>query len=523
MKKIPLFLLLTLLFLPGCSTPASQTPDLVYGLTLSPSGIDPHINASSELGIPLQSVYDTLIFRDPQSSAFVPGLAETWSISADELTYTFTLRSDVVFHDGTVFDAAAVKANFDRIMDPDNHSQKALSLLGPLLAVSVLDSHTVAMQLGEPYGALLDSLSQVYLGMASPQALEQWGSEYQFHQVGTGPYRFIEYIPENHILLALNEDYVWAPAFLQPSAAPPQVIEFRFYADPATRALALESGEVDILGEMPVHDAERLAASGEFDLLAVPIPGQPLQYFFNTQLPPTDDPLVREALFQAVDRTAIVETVFGSSSPVAEDVLSASMQTFPAAARFSGEDPLAAAALLDQAGWRLDNVSGVRMKAGVPFLLRAAVPIWGMNPEVAQLMRADWERLGLPVEIQVLPGFGQLKEAHDSNEFHLVGLNFFGTDPAFLTSFYSSDGLYNWSNTYDAELDTWLQEAAALLPDSPQRSSLYSAAADRIREHTLILPVREYVNLVLVRSSVSGLRYSAEGWFPLLVELTTAP
>ncbi|MBN1266842.1 MAG: hypothetical protein JXA25_15205 [Anaerolineales bacterium] len=514
----PIFIIF-LLVLSGCQKPSSE-PDLVYGLTLSPTGIDPHLNASSELGIPLQSVYDTLIFRDPANGNFVPGLAESWLISSDELTYTFSLRTDVSFHDGTQFNASAVRTNLDRILNPDNHSQKAFSLLGPLESATVEDEYTIALHLRTPYGALLDALSQVYLGMASPSALEEWGTEYQFHQVGTGPYRFVEYIPENHILLERNEAYAWAPSFINVSDHPPQRIEFRFYADPATRALALESGEVDIMGEIPMHDARRLSATDSFDLLAVPIPGQPLQYFFNTTLSPTDDPLVREALFQGIDRAAIVETIFGSSSPPAGDVVSASMQTFPTATRFGETDSGIAQELLDQAGWLLDEESGVRKKDGVPIFIRIAAPTWGMNPEVCQLMRADWERLGIQVEIHVMPGFGQLKEAHDAHEYQLIGINFFGTDPAFLSSFYSSDGLYNWSNVKNPELDSWLQTAASLQPELPERAEIYSAAANSIRDQVLILPVRDYVNLVLKRQSVHGLRYSAEGWFPLLIELS---
>ncbi len=184
------WILILIFLLTGCSS-SSEEPDLVYGLTLSPTGIDPHLNASSELGIPLQSVYDTLVFRDPATGEFVPGLAASWTLSADEQDYTFLLRTDVEFHDGTPFNAEAVQANLERILNPDNRSQKALSLLGPLHSASIVDEHTITFHLSEPYGGLLDALSQVYLGMASPAALEQWGPEYQFHQVGTGPYRLL--------------------------------------------------------------------------------------------------------------------------------------------------------------------------------------------------------------------------------------------------------------------------------------------------------------------------------------------
>ena len=136
-----IWLVLLLLSLVACEPPMPQPvrpPSegprqggrLIYGLTLVVSGIDPHLDASSELGIPLTNVYDTLVYQDSDGS-FVPGLAERWEVSDDGLAYTFHLRDDVTFHDGTVFDAEAVKFNFDRIADPETKSRKAASLLGP--------------------------------------------------------------------------------------------------------------------------------------------------------------------------------------------------------------------------------------------------------------------------------------------------------------------------------------------------------------------------------------------------------
>ena len=113
-------------------TPASDSPTTVrYGLTLAPTGIDPHINASAELGIPLTSVYDTLVVQDPSTGEILPSLAENWTISSDGRTYTFKLRDGVRFHDGTTFEAADVIANLDYTVNPDHHSQKAIFLLGP--------------------------------------------------------------------------------------------------------------------------------------------------------------------------------------------------------------------------------------------------------------------------------------------------------------------------------------------------------------------------------------------------------
>lgn len=507
----------------ACTAGPSEPTTLRYGLTLAPTGIDPHINASAELGIPLTSVYDTLVVQDPSTGEVLPSLAQRWVVSSDGREYTFYLRDDVIFHDGTRFDAAAVVANLDYVTDPDHHSQKAVFLLGPFESAQALDSRTVVIRLQEPFPPLLDSLSQVYLGMASPTALDDWGPvEYPFHQVGTGPYRFVEYVPNDQLTLERNPDYAWAPAIYREARPGFDRVVFRFYEDSATRALALENGEADILGEVPWLDAARLDGLPGFTLHPVSIPGQPTQFLFNLAVPPTDDPQLRLALLEAVDRALIVRTVYGQTSPVAQAALSRNLlpdgfdDPFPAFDREQAEDRLEAS------GWSLDP-DGVRRRDGRPLSLVIVTPTWGGHAEVAQLLEAAWESVGADVAIEVAPGFGLLREARDRNRYNLIGINFFGTDPDLLRPMFSDDGLYNWMNLKDLELDRLLSEAAAQPLAVGDRGGLYAEALSRIRQQSLILPVRDYVNLVVAADRVGGVSFSYQGWFPLLHDFHPAP
>jgi len=525
-SKHILFILLLLIscMIASCKNTDQQKQVITYGLTLAPSGIDPHINASAELGIPLSSVYDTLVFQNPENGEFVAGLAERWTISDDGFTYTFSLRDDVTFHDGTAFDAQAVKTNIEYILDPDHVSQKASLMLGPLEDVKVIDSHTILFRLSEPFAPLLDSLAQVYLGIASPTALEKWGpSEYQFHQVGTGPYRFIEYIPNDHLTLERNPDYAWAPEIYKNDQAQIDEIRFRFFEDPATRSLALESGEIDIIGEVPPYDAARLAESENFQLYPVAIPGQPLQFFFNTQNPPTDNVQVRLALIQAIDRAFITETIFGIYSPVAAGPLSASTLGYSSNYPYPDYDFDQARSTFQNLGWEYDEGRGQLLKEGQPLQIQIVVPTWGSNPEVGQLLEAAWEKLGLEVSLEVAPGFGPLKQAHDSGNYHAIGINFFGTDPDQLRSFFRSDGFYNWSGYQDPVLDSLLDQAVQASLDLNKRQAYYDQIFELIRNEALILPIRDYVNLVIARSNIKGLRFSSQGWFPFLIDLSIEP
>lgn len=519
-KAVTVITIILILGLSIASCQPQPTPaTLRYGLTLAPSGLDPHIHASAELGIPLHSVYDTLVVRHPESGEFLPSLALHWDISTDGLFYTFDLRRDVIFHDGSRFDAEAAVANFEYIIDPDHNSQKAAAMLGPFKQAEALDPYKLQITLEEPFSPLLDSLSQVYLGMASPGALAEWGpSEYQFHQVGTGPYRFIEYIPNDRIVLERYANYDWGSAIYQNKTATLERVEFLFYEDEATRALALERGEVDIIGEVPPQDALRLSQDSAYKLLTVPIPGQPLQFFFNTAKSPTDDLIVRQALQYAVDRSRIIQTIFGNLSPVAKGPLS----SYPFAALMPDHaqvsDLATATSRLERSGWVDSNGDGIREKDQHDLMIDLIVPPWGSNPETAQLLKVDWESLGAVVNLEVVPSFGTLKQRATEGNFHAIGLNFFGTDPDLLRSFYLSDGVYNWSNFQSDQLDGLLRQGA-IDRDMAMRNDLYRQVIDLISAQALILPVRDYVNLIVYRSSLSTPQFSAQGWFPHLIDL----
>jgi peptide/nickel transport system substrate-binding protein len=387
------FLLWLTLALIACSTgaqaqPSAPTNRIVYGLTFLPSGFDPHINASSELGIPLRQVYDTLVYRDPQTGEFVHGLATSWTISDDGLVYTFSLRQGVKFHDGTPFDAQAVAANLDRVVNPATASQKAVFMLGPYTGYEIVDDYTIRLILSEPYSPLLDSLSQVYLGIASPTALGEYSNNrYQFHQVGTGPFVFVEYVSGDRILLRRNREYNWGPPFYQPATENSiEEIEFRFFTDPATRALALESDAAQIMGELLPIDARALTGNSGLQVIPVSVPGQPLQFLMNTRRFPTDTLAVRQALLFGANRNAIIDAVYQRFSPVAWGPLAASTLYYDRALNgVYAHDTGQARSLLTASGFRDNDNDGYLDIGGAVLQVDVIVPPWGLIPEVAQL------------------------------------------------------------------------------------------------------------------------------------------
>jgi peptide/nickel transport system substrate-binding protein len=182
---------------------------------------------------------------------------------------------------------------------------------------------------------------------------------------------------------------------------------------------------------------------------------------------------------------------------------------------FPEYDLARAAGLLEAAGWAADT-QGRRTREGEALTLLLVAPSWGSNPEVGQLLAAAWETLGARVELQVAPGFGPLNETRQRGDYAAIGFNTFGSDPDLLRPFFASDGFFNWSGYQDPGLDSLLEQAGQAGSD---RSQLYAEVAAQIRDNWLILPIRDYVNLVGASDRLEGLRFSAQGWFPYLIEL----
>lgn len=537
-------LLALILALAGCQLPAVMTQPagvdtaqpptpgapvsggtLRYGLTLPVSGIDPHIHANSELGIALSSVYDTLVVQD-KDFTFHPSLAEKWDVSADGQSYTFTLRRDVKFHDGTPFNADAVVANLNRVADPATKSQKAVFLLGPYEGADAVDAYTVRIRLKEPYAPLLDGLSQVYLGMASPAALQQWGDQYQLHQVGTGPFRFVSYQERQTLVLERNPDYAWAPE-IRGHQGPAYLdrIEFRFYADAATRLPALLASQADVMGELPTTDAQQLttgANAARFMLHPVSVPGESVQFYLNTQLAPLDDVKVRQALLYLTDRAALVKAIFGEWSPVATGPLAAVTRWSLSAngdAALYPYDPAKGKALLTEVGWTDSDGDGALDKGGQKLVLKGVLMTWGELPAIGTILQSQWKAAGIQLDLETMP-YPAALEAGREGTHHMDPFSNSGTDPSSLATFFHGDniGAFNWARVNDPQVNQWLDEAQ-MSAQPLERQAKYLDVQRRAMEQAWILPIRDQVNLNAASTRVQGLAYDVQGWFPVLYDV----
>jgi len=522
MRSLTILLVIMVFVVVACGE-ETETPErtITYGLTLEPSGFDPHINQSSELGVVFRQVYDTLVYRDPVTREVVPGLATDWTISEDGLTYTFQLREGVTFHDGTSFNADAVAANIDRIFDvsdPGLASQRSRFMLGAFAGYDILDEYTIQFQLSQPYSPLMDSLSQVYLGMGSPAAFEAHGRDtYQFHQVGTGPYRLDEFVPGDRIILRLNDDYTWGPDFYtRDETAVPEQIIYRFYTDPSTRRPVLEANEVDVIGELVPVDARTLVGSGDFRILPTPVAGQPLQFLMNTTQYPTDNTTFRQALIYATSREEIVDTVFQGFSPVAWGPITAN--TLYYSREMEGVYPhnaQEARDLLASIGFEDADENGFLDTPDGDLEVVIVHASWGFLPETVQLIQDQWREVGIRAVLEPVAGFPALIARANEGDYNLIAFNSFGYDPSLLNEYFLSNGSNNFTNFASPELDDLLIQATR--EGSPSvRRGLYAQIQAAIMNQALILPIRDYVNLNAASSNLQGLAFDAYGWYPLM-------
>jgi peptide/nickel transport system substrate-binding protein len=275
------------------------------------------------------------------------------------------------------------------------------------------------------------------------------------------------------------------------------------------------------MGEIPPQDIARLKVEGRFDVMQVATPGTPLVFFMNTERPPTDDLVVRQAILYALDRAAIVRTVFMGTSPVAEGPLSASTQGYSSDVKgLYPYDPGRAADLLDQAGWIDEDGDGIREKDGRSLTLEAYLMNWGYIPEVAQIMQEQLRAVGIDMRATNVT-YPAALEAGRRGRHNLIPFSLSGSDPDILRTFFASenaDAGFNWAKVRDTRLDELLVEGLGTR-EAAKRKAVYAQVQQRVMGQALIIPIRDQINLNGMSVQVRGLRFDSGGWFPWLYDV----
>jgi glutathione transport system substrate-binding protein len=364
---------------------AMAAGSVVLAIGGQPETLDPY-NTNTTLTTAVTKSFYQGLFEFDKDLKVQPVLAESYTVSDDGLAYTFKLREGVKFHDGTDFNAEAVKVTLDRVLNPDNKLAR-FNQFNRISKVEVASTYSVKITLKEPFGPFINSLAHPSAAMISPTALAKWGSkDIAFHPVGTGPFVFEDWKQTDYVKGRKFDGY-WKQGFPKVDA-----VTWKPVLENNTRAAMLQTGEADFAFPLPYEQATALQAS---DKLKVTIsPSIIVRYVsFNMLQKPFDDIRVRQAINYAINKEALVKVAFaGFASPadayVPEGVLYAhKMAPWP-------YDPAKAKALLAEAGYP----NGFESVLWSAYTTTTAV-------KTIQFLQQQLAQVGIKVQVQALePG-----------------------------------------------------------------------------------------------------------------------
>lgn len=498
---------------------------LIVGWSGEPQALDALSNSLATTRI-TSLILENLVAEDTtaigQSFApAIPGLAESWDVSEDGLIYTFHLRQGVDFTDGTPFDAEAVKANFDRVMDPNSplyyEQGRAViaSRINTIDSYRVVDPFTFEITLKEPFGPFINSLKHRTFGIISPAALESWSQEMTGeHLVGTGPFKFVEREQGVKVVLGKNPDY-WnqdeEPVYLD------EVI-FRIMPDTSARLAALQTGEIDVELEVPADRTADLDAHPDIEVV-YPDNAHIAFWIFNHENPASEaikNPLVRQAIWHAIDTEGMVNSLFGDTARPMDSMFPVGNPGYRSEfQRPYPYDPEKAKELLAEAGYS----DGLKLNIGYPQTGSAS---YMDGPAIAQWVQANLLAVGIETQLELYEWatwVTRINQGMDGGiDVALQGWQSIADDPFMLDQLFASysqppNGVNrSWYNNPD--VDVLLLEARSISDDT-ERTNLYMQAEDLILQDVAAIPIAHSRQPRAYHKRVHGLAFGPSTWFEL--------
>lgn len=439
----------------GAGPAPARGGTLRVGITGDWSTLDPaHYTNVSERQI-FYSIYNPLFSLD-SSFTIRPELIKTWTVSADGLRVTFHLQTGVRFQDGTPFDAAAVKFNIDRMLNPATGSAFR-TILAPIKEVRAADPTTVELLLSGPFTPLLAWFTEGPGFVSSPAAVRKWGDQYGLHPVGTGPFEFVEWVKNDHIALRRSQNY-WERGLPYLDG-----IVYRPTPDETVKMANLRAGSLDIVDTVPAR--EQRAVRGDPHFRNIPLAGSRWPMIrLNNAIPPFGGKALRQAVSYAVNRDQIVTAIYFGQARPAYGPISPVYRAYydPSASRYGYTTDLAKARAALAEGGR---------PGGVSFTLEIST-----SPEqvrLAQLIKAQLAEVGIIANIQAYDPT-TLQDRITGKRYQAV-IGSWTPRPDIdgtMYNHFSTHGNVN-SVSYNNPAVDALLERTRVIPDGPERIRLY--------------------------------------------------
>ncbi|WP_437883790.1 ABC transporter substrate-binding protein [Pseudomonas sp. LRF_L74] len=468
-----------------------------------PLCIDPQqAGNSSALNVGRQLV-DSLTDQDPETSEIVPWLAQRWEVSEDSRQFTFHLREGVTFSDGSLLDAAAVKANFEAIRALGALAQLGGTYLSGLQSIDTPDARTVVIRFEQANAQFLQASSTMSLGLFARDTLQRSAEERcQGALIGSGPFTLTGFQHNQSVRLQHRADYAWPSSLAgHQGRAWLDGLEFLVIPESGVRLGSLLSAQIDVNTSVAVQD-EAILDAQQIPFIARPNPGIVYNLTPNESRPPLDQLAVRQALNKAIDRQQLQGVISRYQKP-ASSVLASSTPHYHDDAALLGHDPQGAARLLDEAGWPL-GADGWRSQDGKR--LSFQVDYWQASTPVLELVQQQLRQLGVELRLNKTT-ISQVSALQNERNYSLWFFNLTRADPDVLRTVFLASGR-NVNGRQASEVDTLLQRSATLL-DKTQRGALVEQASTRLISEAHVFPLFEAATVTAFRPAVHGLHYEA--------------
>ena len=510
-------LIAAIMILGACSSKTSDqekggNSQIVIGLEAEPTSLDAHQISDYNSSRAAMEIYDQLVQFKDESTEIEPDLAEKWDVSDNGLVYTFYLKKGVKFHDGTDFNADAVKFSIDRQIDPKhpyhNTGQFAYAdfTFGMVKKVEVVDDYTVKITLKERFAPFLGNLAMHAASIVSPAAVKKYGADFTKHPVGTGPYKFSSWNPGVEIVLKKNKDYFNGKAKVD-------TLIFKPITDPQTRLAELESGNIDMIVNIPPDDLSRLRADDNFQVIEQA--GMHLWWTaFNTQKKPFNDIRVRQAVNYAINKESIVKDILKGTGEVANTVLPSTVWGHNAELKNYEYNPEKAKQLLSEAGYK----DGLKVTYWVPESGSGM-----QQPQaMAAAIQSDLAKVGIEVKIQTIEWGAYLDKVFvpaaenemDMHQMSWIGDN--GDPDNFLYILFSSQQWptagFNDAYYKNKEVDQLLNDAR-VTEDKGERTKMYEKAQEIIMKDAPWVVIDSEKQIVVAGKKIKNFKLHPTGVF----------
>lgn len=459
---------------------------LIYARNIDAKTLDPHFSAQWSERFMLYNIYNTLVSWDTDFN-IIPELAQSWEILEDGTGIVFNLVPNAVFHDGTACDATAIKWNLDRILNPDNNSNQRGQLEQAVASVEATDPTTLFIALKKPWRPLLAALGERPGFVVSPTAVENSGDQFALNPVGSGPFKFVEWVPDSHIIVERFDDY-W-------DEGKPYLdrIEMRHVPDTQVAVTMVRTGEAQLTDEVDPPMVEALADATDLHVVNYE------SWRWNSMQmdvdkPPFDNTDFRQALAYGTDRETVLQLVFGGTGRVMTHPIAGGWAYDPQLDSLMQYDPAKAQELLASSG-----VAGQT--------LTMTTDNTRINTDLVQLLQAQYQELGVNVQIETVDSadyFSLIKD--DTIPWGPANWTPRADPDGLLRILWHSTGFQNSNGYNNPEVDRLLDEAAGIY-DTEKAAELYHEAERIIVEDASYVFIQAPAEFAVVRNEVGGFVY----------------